>query len=764
MHLVADFFRTKSASVRAFVFACLYAAVCMPVIVGSGFLFPFVFPKAVFFEAAVELALAGYLGLALFNAQYRPRKSVLLGTVGVWVGLIALTTFTGVDPSFSFWSKAERMEGLFWYLHLAAFFVMLVSLLRARRDWMRFLQWNTIVSWVVGFVALASKFVPTLVALGDQSRLAGTFGNPAFLATYFLVMLFLNALIAFSEEGKPARWFWAAGGVFSLALVFLSGTRGAYVGILAGVFAGLFVMLVGSRGAYRKAALVGFACLALFAGSFVVLRPAWERVSPFLASRLYSIWEIPMPRLIVWQIGLDAFRARPVLGWGMENFIYAFDRYFIPDLHTYEMSLFDRPHNKIIDLATSQGLVGLAAYLGIFALIGFLLYKKTIVQEADRSHVREYAIFAGLCVAYFVQDLVLFEMPSSGVVLFLMFALAYWLFESGGIQDTSEKPDPAKVLLGRAAPWVWCAGICVLAASFYNGIALPVGAGRGIVEAALSLNAQSGEPSQALPYAKQLYDRARNADTFLNREVDVSMDRRLHDYIQAVPQASRDPGYVALAQDLAGNLAQDMKTYPLDYDVSLEYATALFELQQRAGVDSFHGDTVDRALAHTITLGPKREDAYQYLFLIALQKGDSQAAKQYVQTLLGLNDHLGLFWFYQAEYDARWGTHDQAYADLKQAVQKGYDMHTDIAQWMQFAGSLELGNKYQDAIVEYRALTAAPNVPSTAAFAAYLRIIASQKASGDDTGARQTALEVIAQTQPQDRAALTQYLKDNHLW
>ena len=369
MNAIANFFKTQSRPVRTFVLACLYVAVCMPVIVGSGFLFPFVFPKAVFFEAAIELALIGYLGLALFNPEERPRRSVVFFSVFAWLGAIALTTFTGVDPSFSFWSKAERMDGLFWYLHLGAFFVMLVTVLRARKDWMKFLQWNVIVSWIVGAVALASKFAPSVVALGDQSRLAGTFGNPAFLATYFLVMLFLNALIALSEEGRPLRWFWILGGVYSFLLVFLSGTRGAYVGILAGIFVSLFVMFVASRGTYRKIALIGFLCLVLFAGSFVALHGIWERMAPFLASRIYSIWEIPMPRLIVWQIGFDAFRARPILGWGMENFIYAFDQYFIPDLHTYEMSLFDRPHNKIIDLATSQGIVGLVAYLGIFCAI-----------------------------------------------------------------------------------------------------------------------------------------------------------------------------------------------------------------------------------------------------------------------------------------------------------------------------------------------------------------------------------------------------------
>ena len=760
MHAVADFFRAQSRSVRIFVLACLYAAVCMPVIVGSGFLFPFVFPKAVFFEAAVELALIGYLGLVFFGSEYRPAKSVMTVAVGAWIAAIALTTFLGVDASFSFWSKAERMDGLFWYLHAAAFFVMLVSVLRARADWMRFLQWNVIVSWGVGLVALLSKFAPSIAALGDQSRLAGTFGNPAFLATYFLCMLFLNALIAFSEEGKQFRWFWAAGSVFSLILVFLSGTRGAYVGILAGLFVWLFAMFLTSKGAYRKAALIGFLCLVVFAGSFVVLRPVWERVSPFLASRLYSIWEIPMPRLIVWQIGWEAFKARPLFGWGMENFIYAFDRYFIPNLHTYELSLFDRPHNKIIDLATSQGLIGLGAYLGIFCAIAWLTYRN--MRKASVASGHAYALFLGLCVAYFVQDLVLFEMPSSGVVLFLMFAMAYWFLES------TEPAVAAHVSSGSGfapfAPWAWLLGIAAIGTAFFVGIVPPVQAGRGIVTAALSLNPQAGQPAQVLSYAKTAYDRTRDADTYLNKEVDVSMDRRLHDYIQAVPQASQDPAYASLAQDIAGNLEQDMKDYPLDYDVSLEYATALFELQQRAGIKEFHGATVGQILEHTITLGPKREDAYQYLFLIALQQGDAQSALAQVKTLLGLNDHLGLFWFYQAEYDARWGTRAQAYADLDQAKQRGYDMRADFAQWMQFAGSLELGKKYQDAVAEYQGMIKVPNLSSNSAFAAYLRMIEAQKSMGDVAGAHKTALEIIAQTQPQDRDALTNYLKNNGLW
>ena len=62
MNTIVSFFRTHAESVRFFIYACLYAAVCMPIVVGSGFLFPFVFPKALFFEAVIECALVGYIG------------------------------------------------------------------------------------------------------------------------------------------------------------------------------------------------------------------------------------------------------------------------------------------------------------------------------------------------------------------------------------------------------------------------------------------------------------------------------------------------------------------------------------------------------------------------------------------------------------------------------------------------------------------------------------------------------------------------------
>src|SRR3989344_3229408 len=106
-----------------------------PLLVSTSMFFPFITGKGFFFRAVTEIILALWIILALRDPNYRPRRSWILLTMSAWLLVTALATAWGANPYRSFWSNFERMEGLISYLHLFAYFLVLISILRRAKTW-----------------------------------------------------------------------------------------------------------------------------------------------------------------------------------------------------------------------------------------------------------------------------------------------------------------------------------------------------------------------------------------------------------------------------------------------------------------------------------------------------------------------------------------------------------------------------------------------------------------------------------------------------
>ncbi|MBI1975267.1 MAG: O-antigen ligase family protein, partial [Parcubacteria group bacterium] len=314
--------------------ACLYAVLITPIIVGPKYLYPFVFPKAAVFQALVELALLLYVLLLIIDRSYLPRRNVILWGVVAYVGAIALSNVLAIDRMLAFWSKAERMDGLFQYLHLLVFFFILTGVLKREAEWLGFLKWNMVAGVFVGGAALISKFAPKVLPFGDQDRLGGTFGNPAFLATYYVVLSFFALIFLLREKVPRLKICYALLFLYFLFLLVISGTRGGYIGFLAGVVVFITSLLASDWKRWGKLAIVVVVLGVVLVGTLYAGKGFFSAKSNFVRDRIYHIFELPQARLVSWKIALEAFRAKPILGWGQENYIHAFNAHFDPEIHT----------------------------------------------------------------------------------------------------------------------------------------------------------------------------------------------------------------------------------------------------------------------------------------------------------------------------------------------------------------------------------------------------------------------------------------------
>ena len=101
----------------------LFIVPFIPLYVSKVLFFPYITGKAFVFRIIVEIVFAAWALLAIFYKEYRPKKTPLLIALSIFIAVVTLANIFGVNPSFSFCSNYERMEGLVAYLHLFEYFL-----------------------------------------------------------------------------------------------------------------------------------------------------------------------------------------------------------------------------------------------------------------------------------------------------------------------------------------------------------------------------------------------------------------------------------------------------------------------------------------------------------------------------------------------------------------------------------------------------------------------------------------------------------------
>src|SRR3989338_5046525 len=137
----------------------------------------------------IEIIFALWSVLAAFRAEYRPRLTPLFKIVTIFIVVVFLADLFGPSPYRSFFSNYIRMVGFMMIFHLYLYFVMLVSVFRAR-DWIIFFHATLLASLVVSYVGLLQKF-GYRVSIQGGFRVDSTIGNPTYLAAYLLFHVWL---------------------------------------------------------------------------------------------------------------------------------------------------------------------------------------------------------------------------------------------------------------------------------------------------------------------------------------------------------------------------------------------------------------------------------------------------------------------------------------------------------------------------------------------------------------------------------------------
>jgi O-antigen ligase/Flp pilus assembly protein TadD len=350
---------------------------------------PFGPTKALAIALAAVLTLVGlaFKPGALSAAVDSIRRSPLAWAIGALCGLSVLSAFTAIDVRQAFLGGYPDYRGLVSIVAYAIVGVGALDLWRTR-DGARWLSRCFVAGalMVGGIGSLQRAGLFPAEAGGDFGkgwRVASTLGNSSNLGVYLVVLLPLVAWAALSDRDRGwrvAAWTGFALGALSLVWTL---SRGAWLGaIIAVAAAGAY--LVASRHLVRRrvAWLSALVLLMLLVGA--LLTPTFSsRVSGLLdPASSTAHW-----RLSTWRSSASMALARPFLGFGPNQFRFAYPRFEEAGQIDGRLGypIVESAHNLLADTATSFGLSGLFALLAIGVLAAMVLWREARSDSADRG-------------------------------------------------------------------------------------------------------------------------------------------------------------------------------------------------------------------------------------------------------------------------------------------------------------------------------------------------------------------------------------------
>ena len=586
--------------------------------------FPFITGKNFAFRILVELLAVVWVYAALKFPRFRPRSSALAWAVIAFIAVMGLATIFSLSPYRSFWSSFERMEGYVGLLHLFLYFFLLVSVFKSERDWTVFFHVSLAASAILSLYGLFQLFGAFDIHQG-RTRIDATLGNATYFAAYLLFHLFFLIWFFLRTRNGYIRAAYAAAFLLESVMLYYTATRGAMLGMLGGLVVLAVLLAILAAGRLRRWALGGLAAVALVVGLFFLVRNAdFVKRSPVLDRfATISLQETTTKsRFTIWQMAFRGWQERPILGWGQENFVYVFSKYYEPSLWRQE-PWFDRAHNVFLDWLTAGGIAGLAAYLSMYGAAiaaGIAAYRRRALDAVS------FSILVSLLAAHFFQNLFVFDNLTSYLLFFAVLAYVHTVSERTAAANAAAPRRPprrsALPLLVSIGATVAAGAMFLVALYFWN--VKPILAAKATIDALGT--ARLSPPAGRVEALIANFRKGIELNTFGTTELREQIS-------QVVP-----------------NVLGDSSLANQDKVKFVTYAVEELEAQHRAA--------------------PEDMRAKAFLATIYLSAGRPTDAVAIVNEALALSDRRQQFYFIAAEAYLNAGQESQAIS----ALERAYDL------------------------------------------------------------------------------------------
>ena len=588
---------------RVIVIGLFAAAIITPFYVSTAMFFPYITGKNFLFRIVVEIIFALWLILALSDARARPKSSPVLWAAVATLSALILSTIFGVDPYRSFWSNFERMEGLISHLHLAAYFLVLASVFKTEIEWRRFLYAVSASGAVMAVYGYLQAFGITAISVQSGLRVDGSFGNASYMAVFMLFNVFIAVYLFATEKKNWLKAIFAAMVILGAPVVFLTATRGAILGLVGGfiVLAVLLAVLMKDK-AIRTAAISVVLGVIILISGFLLAQNREFVAKNYVLSRFANLTfaeRTIQSRFTIWGMSFEGFKERPILGWGLDNYNQIFNKYYQPSLWLQE-PWFDRSHNIVFDWLASSGILGLLAYLSMWASALYVLWKKYFL-DASREKLVLAAVTSSLLAAYFFHNFFVFDNIISYILFFTILAFVHFQAVSDKEKDTL-----SPINLFYSAIIVF---LLILSLYFLN--VKPISANIALLKTLKDISAQG----QNVEVVLSDFQKALSYNTFANQEI----REQLSAYTNGVVASDLPQDLKIKAVSLAtAELEKQTKETP-------DEVRAYIFLSSMYGNVGRHKDAL-AVIERALELSPKKQQIFFLLADTYLALGDGQKA------------------------------------------------------------------------------------------------------------------------------------------
>jgi O-antigen ligase len=641
------------------------------------YIFPFIVPKILFFRSIVLGMIFVYgLLLAYDFKSFAPKKTAILLAIGAFLLSWLLSTIFGVDTYQSLWNNHERMLGLFTLLHFGAYALILSSVLKTRADW-RLLEHVALgVGALVMLIAVRQKIDPEWFLNKGSTRVSATLGNAIYLSGYGLFLLALGVWMYVDQWKTRVKYraLYLVVACLGFLGIFMGGTRGT----LLGLFSGLGVAVVLILWQYRFVPRVRKITIGVVGGLTVLLCVLFSFRTTEFVSTLPSIGPLlntklsegtASTRLMAWGVAVDAWKVRPIFGWGPNNYYYAFNEFYRPEFlrHGYAETWFDNAHNVVMNTLATQGIFGIVTYFSLFGAALFTIYKGV---KKERFSFPLGVVFVAFTVGNFVHNMFVFENPASYLYFFFFLSLLIGLVHSS--------KDPTPVQSSRAFPWGVCVVLgLVMLLLLYSTNINPKKANQATLHTIQSLYSSPGT-ALAL-YREALLIPSPHVDDMRN-----DVGRVMAEIVPQLIQANQKE----LAKDMLtfayAELEKNTALHPRDVRARIQLAT-MAQLYAQYFNDPTYMGKAEVLLQEAIPYSPRRQQLAFALAPVKVQLGKFEEAEGLLQAAVEADpviteSWIRLLWLYEA-------------TDQKEALQKTFTLAKERGINLGSMG-IELQKKY----------------------------------------------------------------------